>query len=127
MGEPINKLEVEYNANTGRLQAIQNQISALMQELESIKKKNEHLTYCLNLLGKEVQPTPQPESSKKSIRSELFDLMQIGETITIDEAWNRAISHGINTTKPTINTSLHNLVIDGLLEKPAKGLYKKPA
>lgn len=125
MGAPINKLEVEYNSNVQRLQVIHNQVSTLMQEADDLKKKNEHLTYCLTILGKEIQSS-KPESQKKSIRADLFDLIKAGETITIDDAWNRATANGISTTKATINTALHTLAIEGLMEKPSKGLYRKP-
>jgi hypothetical protein len=127
MSEPLNRLEIEYTANIGRLQVIHNEITALMQEAEAIKKKNEHLTYCLSLLGKEIESTEQPVSSRKtSLRDIVLDAIEENESVTIDEAWDRVKKNGINTTKATINSTLFSLFTNRKLVRPEVGIYRKP-
>lgn len=128
MNESIEKLENKYALNQKHSSDMKSKAAALMQEADKLDKENEHIAFSLTFLKAQIESSIQSkaDTEKKSLRSALIDLIQDGETVTIDEAWNRVSAYGIDTTKATINTTLHILVVDGILEKPSKGLYKKP-
>ena len=108
---------------------LENQLIDNKQKIALLAKENEHISFCLDLLKKQPTNIKQQtffNETKKSLRSQLFDLINVGETITINEAWQRTSKDGIPSNKASINTALHQLAGEGLLQKPSKGLYKKP-
>jgi len=128
MNESIVKLEKKYSVNQQLIDDKKNKVALLLDEVVKLEQENEHIAFSLGFLKSQIDSNGQSrlDSDKKSLRAMLLDLIKNGETVTIDEAWNRVSEYGIDTTKPTINTTLHILFNDGLLEKPSKGLYKKP-
>ena len=127
----LNKLQNEYSSNMKRIADISNEIASLTKKVEIIKKSNEHIIYCLNLLGlKDTSNLNQLDrdssnAAKKSIKAVILDFMTENEAITIDQAWEYVKKCGIKTTKPTINSTLFALYKNGQLDRPSAGLYRK--
>jgi len=141
MNEAISTLESKYAENENRLTEIQKAIDLLMQESETIKQNNGHLAYSINLIknptvsqGRRrvvltggILTNVEGNSEKKTLRATLLDVINKGETISVNDAWERVRQQGIETTRATVNTSLYNLVQRGYLVKPEAGRYKKVA
>ena len=129
MNESIEKLENIYALNQQAINDKKNKAALLLEEADKLDQENGHIAFSINLLKPQIYSnakSSRPDSDNKSLRSVLIDLIQDGETVTIDEAWCRVSEHGTKTTKATINTTLYILSKEGLLERPSKGLYKKP-
>src|SRR5450759_2502766 len=127
MNEALATLETEFSENEKRLSIIKNEIAALMQESEIIKKNNEHIAYSIGLIKKPLINMPvkqntrvfqtilvgNEEVGKKTLRATVLDIIKDGESISVGSAWERVTKEGINTTRATVNSTLHNLVKRG--------------
>ncbi len=131
MNKALETLETQLSENL-------KQLSSLMREVEIIKKNNEHLTYAIGLIKKPspvirqlktitVLPTVGPylEKDNKTLRAVVLGVIKNGESITVGDAWERVKAERADTTRATINATLHNLVKKGDLVKPEIGQYKK--
>lgn len=123
MNESTKKIEQKIALNQQLIEDKKNKATLLLKEAEKLTRDNEHLSFSLGFLSENHSSA---NIDKKPIRSVLLDLIQDGETVTIDDAWDRVDKYGIETTKATINTTLYNLSNEGFLVRPSKGLYKKP-
>jgi hypothetical protein len=139
MANALETLELRLSENTKRLTAIDNQISDLLKESEEIKKNNEHLNYSISIINSPVTyrvisvninnllpvESNHGKDVKKTLRETILDVIKDGESIKVGDAWYRVTTAGINTTRATINATLHTLVKDKVLVRPAIGFYKK--
>lgn len=130
MNDPLKTLESILEENNKKL-------SDLLKEAEIIKKNNEHLAYSISLIkpqfnhdGSNVKVYhtilhDAAETGKKTLRSVVLEITKDGKPITVGEAWERVTEQKINTTRATVNATLHNLVKRGDLIQPETGVYKK--
>lgn len=122
MSDALKTLEIKFSENEKKL-------SALVNEAEILKKNNEHLAYSIEVLKKqsleEHQSNQENNTDKKTLRATVLDIFKDDELITVGEAWERVKEQGFDTTRATINTTMHTLVKTGALTRPEIGQYKK--
>lgn len=130
MNDALEKLEAELSKN-------QNLLSELTQQIESIQRNNESIMYTIDLLKKSgatktriftrvAQPTTEKskDKEKKTLRATILDSINDNEKVSVGTVWSR-VDQEIKTSKATINTSMANLVKNGLLVRLEPGVYKK--
>lgn len=104
-------------------------ISSANSKKEEVLEENQHIEFTYNYLVSVAPVSTQTNiesNEKQTIGAFLLETIHEGESVTVDDAWNRVTNAGAETTKATVNTTLYNMEKKGIFEKVSLGVYKRP-
>ena len=139
MSDALQTLKATLAKNQKRILDIDAQVSELKNEYDLLKKNNEHISFSINLLDTgaisrvrrnavnkpESQEIDAANTDKGTLRATVRNVIDIGESIDVAGVWERVTAKGIDTTRASINTTMHILAKKGFLERTEIGLYKR--